>query len=183
MHLSDAVAGKTNIFISSISLAELRPSRIQMPGMTPVMVLSRLFSVIKVIDANPDVMSMAGVLKDNRFVAHDQPKVKERTRELGTGDAIQLATALWMAEVAGVKDLVFHTFDDGKARNSIEGKCVPLLSFQNWCKGLDGSELVQSAKSLKRSRPEHRMCPLPDPKTVVLGTGLNGQLSETHSPQ
>lgn len=160
-HLKDAIAGRTSIFISSIALAELRPSKVNMAGMTPAAIMAKLLSVIKVIDANPDIMSMAGSLKDNRFVAFDGPKAKERARELGTGDAVQLATAVWMDEVAEVKGLEFHTFDDGKNRHSIDGKCVPLLSFQNWCKGLDQTELVQSVKAIKRKIPEHDQCPLP----------------------
>jgi hypothetical protein len=160
-HLKDAIAGRANIFISSVALAELRPSKVSMPGLTPAAIMSKLLSVIKVVDANPDIMSMAGSLKDHRFIAFDDPKAKERTRELGTGDAIQLATAVWMNEIAEVKGLEFHTFDDGKARHSIDGKCVPLLSFQNWCKGLDDAALVQSVKAIKRKIPEHDQCPLP----------------------
>ena len=66
-----------------------------------------------------------------------------------------------MYEVAEVKALEFHTFDDGKSRHSIDGKCVPLLNFQNWCKGLDAAELVKSVKAIIRKIPEHDQCPLP----------------------
>jgi len=157
-----------------------------MVGLTPVAIMAKLLSVIKVIDANTDIMSMAGSLKDNRFVAFDGPKAKERKRELGTGDAIQLATAIWMDKVAEVKDLEFHTFDDGQGRHSIDGKCVPLLSFQNWINGIEGVELVQSVKAIRRKIPEHPSCLLPQknslPSSSVSPENSTATTTTTPSP-
>ena len=161
-HVSDAEVGRSKIFISSIGLAELRPSRVKASGETPASIVNKLCAFITVIDTIPDIMSLAGSLKDNRYVCStDGPKAPERSRELSTGDAIQLATAIWMREYAGVQDLEFHTFDDGKSRNSVDGKTVPMISFQNWCKGLDGVEYVELAKELKRKKPDHPSCPIP----------------------
>lgn len=164
-HVADAEAGRSKIFISSIGLAELRPSRVKASGDTPASIMNRLCAFITVVDTIPDIMSVAGSLKDNRYVCStDDPKAKERARELSTGDAVHLATAIWMREYAGVQDLEFHTFDDGKSRNAVDGKTVPMISFHNWCKGLDGVEHVELAKEIRRKKPDHHSCQIPTKK-------------------
>ncbi|MEW2911442.1 hypothetical protein [Leisingera sp. JC11] len=164
-HIADAEAGKAEIFISSISLAELRPSRVADSSETPAGLLTKLGAFISVVDTIPDIMSIAGCLRDNRYVCStDGPKVAERKRELTLGDAIQLATAIWMREYAGVQDLELHTFDNGKSKNSGESggkRAVPMLDFHNWCKGLDDVEVVQLAREIKRKKPDHPLHPIP----------------------
>ncbi|MCP5365843.1 MAG: PIN domain-containing protein [Hyphomicrobiales bacterium] len=161
-YAKDAEDGKVGIFISSMALAELRPSLVVNTGETPASIVSRLCGFIAIIDTVPDIMSLAGELRDNRFVCStDGPKVPERTRPLSPGDAIQLATGIWMREYAGVQDLEFHTFDEGKRKDTIDGKTVPMIGFHNWCKGLDSVEVVSLAKELKRKKPDHPRCPLP----------------------
>lgn len=160
--VADAKSGDVDIYLSSIALAEIRPSIIKHPDETPAGLISKLCSFLKVVDTVPDIMSLAGLLRDNTYIcATDHPNAPERKRELSTGDAIQLATAIWMKEYAGVQNFEFHTFDDGKGRNSVEGRAVPMLSYHNWCKGLDDIECVQLAKELKRQKPSHPLCALP----------------------
>ncbi|MEL7405301.1 MAG: hypothetical protein AAGJ89_17885 [Pseudomonadota bacterium] len=163
MHVEDCEAGKTKIYISSVALAELRPSVVGMSGHSPASIVSQMCAFAVAIDASPNIMSFAGALKDNKFVCStDHPKADERLRPLSTGDAIQLATAVSLREHWGVIGLEFHTFDEGKRASKEDGgKTVPMIGFHNWCEGLDHKEEVSLVREMKRSKPEHPLCPLP----------------------
>lgn len=133
-YVSDAESDRAKLYISSIALSEIRPSRVQREGATPAQIVAELRGVLTVLDPTPDIMSMAGMMKDNRFLLYEKgSKGEEVTRELSTGDAIHLATALWMRDIAKMTDVEFHTFDDGRHRGP-EGRCVPMLSFRGGAK-------------------------------------------------
>lgn len=161
-YVADAEAGRVKIHMASITLAELRPSIVNLRGETPVNIINRLCSFAIMVDTSPDIMSLAGLLKDNKYICStDGPKSPERSRPLSTGDAIQLATAIDLRETWGVQGLVMHTFDEGNRRSTEDGKTVPMIGFHNWCKGLEDNEKVNLVKELKRTKPVHASCPLP----------------------
>lgn len=161
-YVADAESGRVKIYMASITLAELRPSIVNLNGETPAGIMNRLCSFAIMIDTSPDIMSLAGLLKDNKYICStDGPNAKERTRPLSTGDAIQLATAVDLRESWGVQGLVMHTFDEGKRSSTEEGKTVPMIGFHNWCKGLEDNEKVGLVRDLKRTKPVHASCPLP----------------------
>lgn len=56
----------------------------------------------------------------------------------------------------GVPIAEFHTFDDGKSKG-IDGKTVPLLSYQEWREGFDAKQRQVSGLvvGLRRRRPIH----------------------------
>lgn len=162
-HVEDCEAGKTKIYISSVTLAELRPSIVGMAGRSPANIISQTCAFLVPIDTTPNIMSFACLLKDNRFECSiDHPNSKERNRPLSTGDAIQLATAVNLREHWGVIGLEFHTFDEGK-RSSKEdgGKTVPMIGFHNWCKGIEDREEISLVCEMKRIKPEHPSCRIP----------------------
>jgi predicted nucleic acid-binding protein len=161
-YVADAEAGRLKIYMASITLAELRPSIVKLKGETPANIINRLCSFAIMIDTSPDIMSLAGLLKDNKYICStDDPKAEERCRPLSTGDAIQLASAIDLRENWGVQGLVLHTFDEGMRSSKEEGKTVPMIGFQNWCKGLEGNEKVDLVRELKRMKPVHASCPIP----------------------
>ena len=67
-------------------------------------------------------------------------------------------TCLHLREVAGVADIVFHTFDEGKNKNW-EGRCVPLIGFERWYPDQMRTGRIAEVCSLRRERPKH---PQPD---------------------
>jgi hypothetical protein len=87
------------------------------------------------------------------------PKTDPKPRVLSLGDAIHLATAVWLQRSAGVTDLVFHTFDDGNAKQNGE-RFTPLLSFQDWCHDINTDPDVRSVIDLKRKKPNHPSMPV-----------------------
>lgn len=101
-------------------------------------------------------------LKDERAV-YDIDSIAQylQTRRLSTPDAIFLASCVELKQAHGIKIDVFHTFDDGKKRDPVDGKMVPLLSYQEWCHEFLPSQMViaQPVIDLNRGRPIH-----PSPK-------------------
>lgn len=161
-HLDEASSGSVDIYISTITLAEIKPSNMGKSGLTPSQVISNISSSFVYIDTTPDIMSLAGYLRDQTYQHVDGPITRAATRPLGLGDSIQLATAVALREEFGVQNLTLHTFDEGKRKDGEEGKkCVPLIGLENWCRECAKDEEVQRVLSVPRKKPDHPSCPLP----------------------
>jgi hypothetical protein len=104
-------------------------------------------SAIVLIDPTPPILLQAGRLKDIPY-----KKAASTKRRLTTGDAIMLATCLHLQATLGVNVDAFHTFDDGGTKRE-----VPLLSYHEWCEGLQGkkAKLASEVCALKRAIPIH----------------------------
>ena len=72
-----------------------------------------------------------------------------------------LATCIYQRDVVGVPISEFHTFDNGKKRGLDGDRAVPILSYQDWCGGMDTTQkqLASQIINLKRRAPVH-----PSPK-------------------
>ena len=73
-----------------------------------------------------------------------------------------LATALELKETFSTEIHAFHTFDDGKGQRGPEGKGIPLLSYHEWCEGLEEDPLAKRIIELNRCLPIH-----PSPQMVL----------------
>lgn len=160
--LKDAEERKVEIFISTISLAEIGPSKMGKSGLNPRQVVGSMSKSLVFVDPTPDIMSLAGHLRDQTYRHMEGPADTAPVRPLSLGDSIHLATAVALREEFGVQNLTLHTFDEGKSRSSETGKkTVPMIGFQNWCRGCENDEEVQKVIDLSRSKPVHPLCPLP----------------------
>lgn len=149
--LEDAKQGVAKIHVSTICFTEIRPQYLRQKGYGDIHDFFRDFEgAFATIDTNPNILTWAGTLRDPSY---NHPRKKARV--VGTADAIHLMTCVYAKTVLGIGNIVFHTLDDGKSRNSEEGRCVPLLSFEEWTSGLEANELVQSVVDLRRERPIH----------------------------
>lgn len=149
-YLSDAVDGKVTINFSTIAFTEIKPQFLRKKQYGDINdFLADFEGAFSPISPSPDILARAGALRDPYY----QHAVKD-PRVVGTPDAIHLMTCVHARDVLGLDGIVFHTFDDGKGRNW-EGKCVSLLSFQDWTTGLENNELVQSVVRLPRQKPCH----------------------------
>ena len=164
-YLEDSASGKCDIYISTVTLAELRPSTVHKTGMSPSQVLSAMSKSFLLVDTTPDIMSLAGYLRDQKFRQIAVPESKSASRNLSLGDSIHLATAVALREEFGVQDLSLHSFDQGKSRDGETGKkTVPIVGFESWCRDCSSDEEIQKVISLPRKKPEHPLCPLPKTK-------------------
>ncbi len=168
-HLQDLLSGKTEIFVSTTVLAEIRASKVRKAGKSPLQIVQAVSASFKFVPPSPDIMSLAGHLRDQEYLQVDGPSDRASKRDLSLGDAIHLATGIALQEEYGVQNLVVHSFDEGKRRDGQTGKkTVPMVGFHNWCRTNANDEEVQRALSLKITKPVHPSCSLPitNPKST-----------------
>ena len=110
-----------------------------------------LQGAVILVDPSPDVMRRAALLKDLPY-----KRGTSKGRRLSTTDAIMLASCIEIRDSWGVSIDAFHTFDDGK-KSGLEGKMVPLISYDKWCEGFTAEQLkiAEPAMQLNRCKPEH----------------------------
>lgn len=153
--LDEARQRKFKIYTSSIILTEIAASKIKVRGVGSAMdFINDLMGACVVIDASVNILNLAGQLRDMPYKKHQSGK-----RKLTTGDAIMLASALYLDEAYGVSLSAFHTFDDGGKKGE-----VPLLSYHEWCEGFSGVQLTLARRviDLPRMKPVH-----PAPKLKI----------------
>lgn len=161
-YLKELEEKKCEVYVSTITLAEIAPSKMGKSGLTTSQVLASMSKSFILIDTSPDIMSLAGHLRDQTYQHVDGPDEKAAKRHLSLGDSIHLATAVALREEFGVQNLSLHTFDEGKKRDGESGKkTVPIIGYHNWCRGCEVDEEVQKVISISRSKPVHPLCPLP----------------------
>lgn len=131
-YVAEAKLGDVKIHFSTIVFAEIRPRFLKPRRPSIEKFFADLGSSFAPFDPNPNVLAYSGKLRDHDPVNPGNPKIEEeRKRSIGTPDAIHLATCLYLRDVAGIPDIVFHTFDEGRGVNW-EGRCVPLIGFERW---------------------------------------------------
>ena len=155
--LHDAKAGKAKIYTSTIAAAEILPSKVTGKKYRSFeKFLKDLEGSVVLVAPDPNIMSLASRLRDVPYAK----KVNDREtakRGMDVPDAIMLATATVLG--LGYKEKIdrFHTYDNGKKRSVNGGKCVPILSFPEWCQLLDTKHtgIVQHVIDLNRCKPIH----------------------------
>ncbi|HKN30033.1 MAG TPA: hypothetical protein VJY34_20020 [Roseiarcus sp.] len=152
--LTEAAIGRRRLWVSSILFAELRPSAF-VPDRFPTLseFVRYLRSIATFVTPDPNTMLRAGRLRDvkwQRPAAVRGPG--EKPRFLSVIDAIQLASALWVKEAAGVADLEFLAFDD-RAADDAEGARLSLLRLQDYADDLAIDSDVMAAVRLARAEP------------------------------
>ena len=187
--LEEARKGECKIYTSGITIAEVPRKRMLASKYGDFNeFLADYAGAITPIGADPNVMATAAEIKNLAYA-----KTGGR-REVGTLDAVHLASALALIDVYEVPLTAFHTFDDGNSKG-LEGKAVPLLSFETWCEECIGDPVAQRVIGSARKRPDHpfpklpislpiaskpgdvvplppSINPLPSPGTSLLATGL-----------
>jgi predicted nucleic acid-binding protein len=149
-YLSEARSGLCRIYSSTVALAEVRPSFLVRKSIGSFSeFVDDLGGAVVLIDPNPNLMDLSGRLRD---LSYQKSNSKKRT--LATPDAIMLATAVHLEDDLSVELTHFHTFDKGRKRGD-EGKSVPLLTYEEWCEGLENDELAQRVIALPRCAPIH----------------------------
>jgi len=150
-YIQDVQANKRTVYFSSLVYTEIRPRFLRHRGILSIQdFFADLGATFTAIDPNPNILMMAGEMRDIDTANPSDPNTKGRV--LGTPDSIHLATCLYLRDILGVSDVVFHTFDDGKGSNW-EGRCVPLLSFQNWYPNSSRPQVIQDVCNLPRRPP------------------------------
>lgn len=150
-YLMEADQGDRTIYVSTIAMAEIRPEFLKAKKIGSIFEFFDDFkSAFRLIGPTPDIMARSAHLKGFKYTK----KGTKADRVVGTADAIHLMTCLHAKEDLGADDIVFHTFDEGKGK-TWEGKCAPLIKFEEWCEGIRDNPLVAKVIALPRCKPEH----------------------------
>ena len=89
-----------------------------------------------------------------------EAEVKPRTMALG--DAMQIASALWVKEAIGVPDLEFLTFDDWCSPDGKASDRLCLLHLQDYAVDAGSSADIKAAIRLTRLEPVAHARSFPD---------------------
>lgn len=160
--LEDIASKNCEVYISTVTLAEISPKKMGKTGLTPTQVITSMSKSFIQVDTSPDIMSLAGHLRDQTYRHVDGPDEKAPSRLLSLGDSIHLATGIALREEFGVQNLTLHSFDEGKRRDGETGKkTVPIVGFHNWCRDCEDDEEIQKAIAIPKSKPVHPQCKIP----------------------
>jgi hypothetical protein len=133
--LTDAAVGKRRLWVNSILLAKLKPSAfVSDPFRSIVEFASYLRTIATFVTPDPNTMLRAARLCDVEWARPaDLRQPDEKPWRLALGDAIQLASALWVKEAVGVADLEFLAFDDQESEVAgAAGRRLSLLRLQDY---------------------------------------------------
>jgi hypothetical protein len=139
MILTKAVVAKHRVWMSSILFAELRPS-LFIPGrFATLFELTRYFrSLATFVTPDPNIMLRAARLRDVKWQRPQKP--------LSLGDAIQIASALWVKEALGVRDLEFLLIDEQRTDEARGGLCHSTVRLQDYA---DNAHTDSDAKAAR----------------------------------
>ena len=144
--LAKAAVAKRRVWISSILFAELRPSMFIPGRFATLFELTRYFrSLATFVTPDPNIMLRAARLRDIKWQRPQKP--------MSLGDAIQIASALWVKEAIGVSDLEFLTFDDNGHDDARVAGRLSLLRLQDYADGAHANSDVMAAVRLTRVEP------------------------------
>jgi predicted nucleic acid-binding protein len=163
--LSDAVAKRRRLWVSSILFAELRQSSFAPNGVfANVNDLARyIHSVADVVAPDAATGLRAARLRDVKWLRSRNRMPNEQPRCMSLGDALHVCCALWVKENLKVDDLDFLTFDDGRSQTSEldpHTKSLSLLRLDEYTYNINSDTDVRAVLSLKRSRPLLRVLTL-----------------------
>ena len=160
--LTEAAIGRRRIWVNSLLFAELRPSAFVAGRFSALTEFTRyLRSIATFVTADPNTMLRAARLRDvkwRRPAGLRDPD--EGPRFLSLSDAVQLASALWVKEAAGVADLEFLAFEDSGLDHGDDGGWLSLLRLQDYAgESLNDSDVL-AALRLPRAEPVLHSHPL-----------------------
>jgi hypothetical protein len=151
--LTEAAVHKRRVWVSSVLFAELRPSTFVPGRFATLFELTRYIRALAtLVTPDPNAMLRVARLRDAKWqMPGDGHEGKPRTMSLG--DAMQIASALWIKEAIGVPDLEFLTFDDWCSPDGKLGNRLCLLHLQDYAVDAGVSPDVKAAIRMTRLEP------------------------------
>jgi predicted nucleic acid-binding protein len=151
--LDEAIAGRRRIYMSTMVIAEIKPFQLQQHNYDNFQeLLDAIQSAFVLIAPSVPINMLAAQLQNHQY-RHDPPAREEKNRVLSGMDAVHLATCLHVRDQMRVRDIEFHTFDDGRGGNA-RPRGLSLLSYQDYAQHLRGNHPeVQAICDLPRLKP------------------------------
>jgi hypothetical protein len=153
--LTEAVVAKRRVWVSSVLFAELRPSTFVPGRFATLFELTRYIRALAtLVTPDPNAMLRVARLRDAKWhLPGDGQEAEGKLRTMSLGDAMQVASALWVKEAIGVPDLEFLTFDDWCAPDARRGDRLCLLHLQDYAVDAGTNADVKAAMRLTRLEP------------------------------
>ena len=162
--LTQAAVAKRRVWVSSILFAELKPSMFVPGRFDTLEALTRYIrSLATLVTPDPNTMLRVARLRDAKWQRPaDMRGAEEKPRMISLSDAIQVASALWVKEAAGVTDLKFLMFDDWSASEARNGARLSLLRLQDYAQDARANSDVMAAVRLTRIQPSRQPRSVPE---------------------
>jgi hypothetical protein len=153
--LTLAAAAKRRVWVSSILFAQLRPSMFVPGRFNSLDDLTRYIrSLATLVTPDPNTMLRVARLRDAKWQRPENVReANEKPRTMSFGDAVEIASALWVKEAAGVADLKFLMFDDWSPGEARGGGRLSLLRLQDYVADARANSDVMAAVRLTRVQP------------------------------
>jgi hypothetical protein len=161
--LTQAAVAKRRVWVSSILFAQLRPSMF-VPGRFDTLdhLARYIRSLATLVTPDPNTMLRVARLRDAKWQRPAEVReADEKPRTMSFGDAIEIASALWVKEAAGVTDLKFLMFDDWSSTDAKGGGRLSLLRLQDYAQDARANSDVMAAVRLTRIQPQLRANSIP----------------------
>jgi hypothetical protein len=154
--LTKAAVAKRRVWASSILFAQLRPSMFVPGRFDTLHDLTRYIrSLATLVTPDPNTMLRVARLRDAKWQRPAEVReADEKPRTMSFGDAIEIASALWVKEAGGVTDLKFLMFDDWSPSDARSGGCLSLLRLQDYAQDARANSDVMAAVRLTRIQPQ-----------------------------
>jgi len=183
--LTRAAVAKRRVWVSSILFAELRPSMFVSGRFETLFELTRyLRSLATLVTPDPNAMLRAARLLDAKWQRPAAARqADEEPRSMSLGDAIQIASAVWVKEAIGVPDLEFLMFDEWSCNEAKGARRLSLLRLQDYAAEAHANSDVMAAVRLTRLQPALRAHSIPQfPPAGARDRGGPGALMENSDP-
>ncbi len=119
-------------------------------------------SLATLVTPDPNTMLRVARLRDAKWQRPaDVRGADEKPRMMSLGDAIQIASALWVKEAGGVSDLKFLMFDDWSSNEAAGGGRLSLLRLQDYAQDSRANSDVMAAVRLTRIQPSRQTRSIP----------------------
>ena len=153
--LTEAAVAKRRVWVSSVLFAELRPSTFVPGRFANLFELTRYIRALAtLVTPDPNAMLRVARLRDARWqTPGDGHEAQGKSRTMSLGDAMQIASALWVKEAIGVPDLEFLTFDDWCLHDAKAGNRLCLLHLQDYAVDTAVAADVKAPIRLTRLEP------------------------------
>ena len=153
--LTEAAVAKRRVWVSSVLFADLRPSTFVPGRFATLFELTRYIRALAtLVTPDPNAMLRVARLRDAKWhMPGDGHEAAGKPSTIGLGDAMQIASALWVKEAIGVPDLEFLTFDDWCSPDGKPGNRLCLLHLQDYAVDVGSDADVKAAMRLTRLEP------------------------------
>jgi hypothetical protein len=153
--LTEAAVAKRRVWVSSVLFAELRPSTFVPGRFATLFELTRYIRALAtLVTPDPNAMLRVARLRDAKWqMPGDDLDAEGKPRTMSLGDAMQIASALWVKEAICVPDLEFLTFDDWCSHDAKPSNRLCLLHLQDYAVDAGVSADVKPAIRLTRLEP------------------------------